>query len=512
MISRFYIEEYLSFDKLELEFNNGLIVFSGPSGAGKSILMNSILSLFGNGDTKNRLSEISIENINIKDEVYDINNDEFSIKQTTQNKTRYYINNQTISKKQLNIFSKKFFKHLHLKDTSDFDSLNILNFIDFLSIQNDTQYKSILQDYKELFTNLIEFQKQLDILIKQEEELEDLKELARIKINKIESIDPKEGEYEELKELKELITKKDKLDELLKVVQPFLDNSHKISQALDIINVDSINFTESINEINNSFESFYDKVASFDDENIENTISRIENLSNLIKEHGTITNALEYKEQKKKELESYENITFEKEILIKNISKLESSIQNKANQLTKYRKDSLQILQQDINKLLKYLYLENLTIKLEDKPIDINGKDHIIFRLNNIELTKISSGEFNRLRLALLTSRSIYEIDNNGILFLDEIDANLSGKESQSIAKVLQILSRQYQIFAISHQPQLSSIANQHFLVYKENNISKVKLLDNENRILELARMISGKDITNEAIKFAKQLLNKGDK
>jgi DNA repair protein RecN (Recombination protein N) len=90
---------------------------------------------------------------------------------------------------------------------------------------------------------------------------------------------------------------------------------------------------------------------------------------------------------------------------------------------------------------------------------------------------------------------------------LDEIDANLSGKESQSIAQVLSQLSKSYQIFAISHQPQLSATANEHFLIQKHNNISTVKLLNKDERISEISRMISGENITKEAIIFAKELL-----
>ncbi len=83
----------------------------------------------------------------------------------------------------------------------------------------------------------------------------------------------------------------------------------------------------------------------------------------------------------------------------------------------------------------------------------------LFLKLNAVNLQTISSGEFNRLRLALLTSMSEVDIVNNGILFLDEIDANLSGKESSAIAKVLMELSKSYQIFAISHQPQLTASA-----------------------------------------------------
>ena len=93
MISRFYLKDYLSFKQLDCEFENGLIIFSGPSGAGKSILMNSILSLFGNGISKAKLSEVTIENSNITSENFSIEkNEEFVIKQTTSSKTRYLLN------------------------------------------------------------------------------------------------------------------------------------------------------------------------------------------------------------------------------------------------------------------------------------------------------------------------------------------------------------------------------------------------------------------------------------
>ncbi|MDD2641219.1 MAG: DNA recombination protein RecN, partial [Arcobacteraceae bacterium] len=124
-----------------------------------------------------------------------------------------------------------------------------------------------------------------------------------------------------------------------------------------------------------------------------------------------------------------------------------------------------------------------------------------------LKLQTISSGEFNRLRLALLTAMSEVDIVNNGILFLDEIDANLSGKESSAIAKVLTELSKSYQIFAISHQAQLTASATGHFLVDKHNGKSHVRKLNEDERMNEIARMISGENITQEAKDFAQNLL-----
>ena len=94
---------------------------------------------------------------------------------------------------------------------------------------------------------------------------------------------------------------------------------------------------------------------------------------------------------------------------------------------------------------------------------------------------------------------------------LDEIDANLSGEESMSVARVLRHLSSRYQIFVISHQPQLTSMGDQHFLIYKDDE-SRVMELDNAGRIDEIARIISGDGVSEEARGFAKELFERVQK
>ena len=508
LINRFYLEDYLSFKKVDLNFEKGLIVFTGPSGAGKSILFNSILALFAASEAKALLSEIVIEELQIEDENFGIEkDDDIIIKQTTSNKTRYLLNNQTVSKKNLKEFSSSFAKHLHLKDTSDFDSEKIIEFLNFLCSLKDKGYENIYNEFKDKYSEYKQVKKKLEKIMQDEKELEDLKEFAKFEIEKIAKINPKVDEYEELKQIKADLSKKDKIKEILDDATPFLSNTHKISSALSMLEVESEFFDDAINEVNNIFERFYDKISSMDDMNVEEVLDRIEELSSLNKRFGGIQEALDYKAAKEKELEGYENISFEKAILEKNEKKLSQELKELSSKISAHRKTYLEVFEEKINEYLKYLYLENLTISIDEKPLDETGCDLINFKLNNIELSKVSSGEFNRLRLALLTARSFYEINTNGILFLDEIDANLSGKESQSIAKVLSELSKSYQIFAISHQPQLSATAKQHFMVTKENNTSSVKLLDKEERINEIARMISGENIAEEAIEFAKKLL-----
>jgi DNA repair protein RecN (Recombination protein N) len=508
LISRFYLENYLSFEKIDLEFKKGLVVFTGPSGAGKSVLMSSILALFGSTDTNASLSEVLLEDLNVEDENYCIEkDDDIVIKQATSTKTRYLLNNQTISKKNLKQFTSGFAKHLHLKNTTDFDSKKIIEFLDFLTIQKDKNFENIIVEFKSKYKEYKELKTKLEKILEDEKELDYLIEFTKHEIDKIAKIDPKLDEYEELKELKVNLSKKDKFDAILQEIQPMLNETHKISNALQFLDIDCAFFDEAIAEVNNHIEKFYDSLDSNEDIDIESVLTRIEELSSLNKKYGGIQEALDYKTQKEKELEGYENISFEKAILEKNVEKISKEIEALAKDISGFRKSNIVYLKEKIDEYLKYLYLDNLSIKIQNQFLDETGIDEVEFYLNDTELSKISSGEFNRLRLALLTARSFYEIDTNGILFLDEIDANLSGKESESIAKVLEQLSKSYQIFAISHQPQLSATAHQHFMVKKTDNISHVTLLNKEQRVDEIARMISGENITNEAIEFAKKLL-----
>ena len=508
MISRIYLKDFLSFKELDLELSKGLVVFTGPSGAGKSVLMQSILSLFAIEEARASLGEVSLLGLNIQDEAFDLEKgDDIVIKEIKKDKVRYFLNNQTISKKNLNSFSKKLIKHLHLKDTSDFDSPKLITFLDSLCLKKSLEFKEIKTSYEELFFKLQETKTSLEKIKEDEAKLEDLKEFAKFEIEKISSINPEVGEYEELNEIKKRLSKKERIQEAIEKATPLFSHTSSVNQALELLDEDSSFFDEAMNDLNNIFEKFNDSLMDLEELDIENVLDRIEKLSGLQKRFGSIKEALEYKKQKEIELESYENISFEKALLEKNLLKYTEKIEKLASKLTNYRKEAVIILEEKINHYLKYLYLSNAKIKLFKKQLDKSGVDKVEFELNGVNLDTISSGEFNRLRLALLTSISEFDIVENGILFLDEIDANLSGKESSAIATVLNKLSDSYQIFAISHQPQLTSTADIHFLVDKKNGVSSVTKLDDNSRIDEIARMISGEDITEDAYSFAKNLL-----
>lgn len=509
MINRIYLKEFLSFKEVDLELDKGLVVFTGPSGAGKSVLMQSILSLFAITECRASLGEATLSGLDIEDEAFDIQKgDEITIKEIKKDKVRYFLNAQTISKKNLNNFSKSLVKHLHLKDTSDFESSKLIEFLDTLCGKEKEEFKVLKSSFNENIDNLFSMQKELGKIKEDETKLEDLKEFAKFEIEKIASVNPQIGEYEELNEVKKRLSKKEKIEEAISSANQIFNYSSSVNSALELLDEDSAFFDEAINELNNIFEKFNDSLSELEELDIENVLDRIEKLSSLQKRFGSIGEALEYKVQKEKELESYENISFEKALLEKNIKKLLEEVEEQASKISSFREEYSKVLEERINHYLSYLYLSNAKIVLEKKKLDKSGIDEVVFELNGVNLDTISSGEFNRLRLALLTSISEFDIIGNGILFLDEIDANLSGKESSAIAKVLSKLSQSYQIFAISHQPQLTSTADIHFLVDKKEGQSTVKKLDENSRVDEIARMISGEDITDDAYTFAKNLLN----
>jgi DNA repair protein RecN (Recombination protein N) len=508
VISRIYLKDCLSFDEVDLEFENGLNIFTGPSGAGKSILMQAILSLFSLSDVKANLGEVLLSESKLSDELFDINEyDDIVIKTIKKDKVRFFINNQSISKKNLNSFSSRLIKHLNLKDTSDFESVKLINFLDRLTIIKNSDFKDTKEKFDSLYSQLQITKKELQKISEDESKLEDLKAFAKFEIEKIELINPSIDEYEELNILKKRMTKKEKIEEAIKKASGILEFNNSVSSVLELLEEDSTFFDEAMNELNNIFEKFNDSLSELEDLDIENLLDRIEKLSSLQKRFGSISQALEYKEQKKSELESYENISFEKSKLEKRYEQLLLELDILSKEISSFRKESALILEEKINIYLESLYLSNAKIIIKNKQLDINGIDEVFFELNSVDLSTISSGEYNRLRLALLTSMSEFDIVDNGVLFLDEIDANLSGKESDAISKVLVKLSSSYQIFAISHQPQLTSSAHQHYFVDKQNLISSVKLLSKDERVNEIARMISGEKVTTQAIQFAKDLL-----
>ena len=507
MIERFYLKDFLSFKEVELELACGLIVFSGPSGSGKSILMNSILSSLGASSCEASLCESSVSWELDGDEI-GIENDDINVfKHIKKEKSRYFINNQTVSRKSMSKLGSKYLRHLSLKDFSDFENENLLSILDERIQNRSNDIYSIKSKYKDAFVEFKELQQELQKIEEEERKIVELKEFASFEIKKIEDINPTPSEDEELLRIKKELSKKEKVLESIEEANAIFEHEFKVSSALESLDISSSFFDDAINELRAILDTAQDRFSALDDVDIEEVLNRIEELSGLKRRYGSIEEALEYKEKKKLELQKYENIEITKNDLQKRVEKLDKTIKELASKISQLRHVELSLFRDDLNKYLKALYLKGAELEILEVELDYFGKDLLKIKLNSIELQKVSTGEFNRLRLAILALKSEFMNQNGGVLMLDEIDANLSGEESMSVAKVLKQLSKHFQIYVISHQPQLTSMGDQHFLVYKDGDESKTKELDENGKIDEIARIISGDSVSSEAKRFAKELL-----
>ncbi|EMG8705108.1 DNA recombination protein RecN [Campylobacter upsaliensis] len=504
MISRILMKENLGFKEANLKLSEGLTVFSGLSGAGKSVLFKGILAAFGFGESEAKFVELELDD-KLDLESFGIESESENVfKMLKEKSTKYFINNQSIAKKSLQSLSKSFIKYLSVKDNNEFSNEKFLTLLDALESAKNPKFNETKEKFEQIFKEYNENSLKLNRVLEEERRIEELKELAQTHIEKISKINPKSGEYEELLKLKKRLSKRDKIEEAWNKVGGIFEYEKAVLDALNLSEVDAIFFNECFNELRIIAENQKMEELDFD---IEALLDRISDLSYLIKRYESIEGALETLELKKKELEHYENLSFEKKELELLNRDLKEKLEKKAHILSEARVRNLGVLEDFLNDYLAKLYMKNLKLDcVQNDEINLFGKDEIKLSVSETKLKNLSSGELNRLRLAFIATECKILNSGRGIIFLDEIDANLSGKEAMSIAKVLDELSRFYQIFAISHLPQLSSKAHNHFLVEKNGKQSYVKKLEKEERIKELARMVSGEQISDEALQFARTL------
>ncbi|EAI0016636.1 DNA recombination protein RecN, partial [Campylobacter upsaliensis] len=494
MISRILMKENLGFKEANLKLSEGLTVFSGLSGAGKSVLFKGILAAFGFGESEAKFVELELDD-ELDLESFGIESESENVfKMLKEKSTKYFINNQSIAKKSLQSLSKSFIKYLSVKDNNEFSNEKFLTLLDALEGAKNPKFNETKEKFEQIFKEYNENSLKLNRVLEEERRIEELKELAQTHIEKISKINPKSGEYEELLKLKKRLSKRDKIEEAWNKVGGIFEYEKAVLDALNLSEVDANFFSECFNELRIIAENQKMEELDFD---IEALLDRISDLSYLIKRYESIEGALETLELKKKELEHYENLSFEKKELELLNRDLKEKLEKKAHILSEARVRNLGVLEDFLNDYLAKLYMKNLKLDcVQNDEINLFGKDEIKLSVSETKLKNLSSGELNRLRLAFIATECKILNSGRGIIFLDEIDANLSGKEAMSIAKVLDELSRFYQIFAISHLPQLSSKAHNHFLVEKNGKQSYVKKLEKEERIKELARMVSGEQIS----------------
>jgi DNA repair protein RecN len=506
MIDRILVKNNLSFKDVELSFKPGLSVFTGVSGAGKSVLMGAIMAVFGLKDSEARLIEADV-NFKFNMSEFGIENEDINVFKFLKDKSaRYFINSQSLPKKSLISIAKEHIKYLSAKETNEFSNERFLILLDRLVTKKDADFVEILSTFRDKFNDFMQISKELKEINEDEKKIEELKEFASFEIEKISSINPKIGEFEELMQIKKRLSKRDKIEEAWNRAEQIFNFERAVVDALEIIDTDSSFFEEAMNELRVARESV--NLDELDEVDIESVLDRIEAINSIVRRYGSVEDALQTLQIRKSELVRYENISFEKKELEIKFNRYKAEVDELATKISCARKNVLSELEKLINSYLKELYMGDIRLEILASELNEFGFDLVNLSLNETILKNLSSGELNRLRLAFIASEAKIIGGGSGVIILDEIDANLSGKEAMSIANVLISLAEFYQIFAISHQPQLSSKANSHFLVEKIGEISSVRELEKEERIGELARMISGEIVSIEAINFAKQLLS----
>ena len=506
MVNRVFLKNLISFNEVELELEKGLIVLSGPSGAGKSLFMNSILSTFGYGTAEASLCEVLVTKPSkLESDVFDFE-EEITLKTLKKEKVRYSIDGQNISKKVLNGLFSPFVQFLSVRDKSGFESSDLLNLIDNDLLVKDKAFKKLLKEYQKRYVNYKEKLNQLKKIKEDESKLLELIEFTEFEIEKIESVKPLIDEDIALLKVKHQLSRIDKVNDALEGANGIFSFEESVSEVYRLLDKDDSVFSEMMNQLRADFEdieSLSDELAEVD---IEAVLDRLEKISSLKNRYGSIGEALEYADIKKKELSGYQNIEQDKSMLESFLNMEFSELSVLSGQISISRKKKALSLEKEIKKYLLELKLPALQFVFSSKGLEFTGEDQVEVNLNGSTASTLSGGEFNRVRLALMVV-ALSGVKGGGVLILDEIDANVSGDESIAIANMISKLSSVYQIFAISHQAHLAAKANQHLLVSKNKNVSHVTLLDKKGQVSEIARIIGGEKPNNEAISFAEKLL-----
>lgn len=509
LIKKIIIKDSPAFKEATLEPSPFFNVFSGASGAGKSVLMESILALFGLRECNAQTLEATLELYGIAEEFQGlIDEGEVVLTLTKKDKIRYFLNAQNIPKKKITEIFAPFLQHLGTKSANSLKEENLFFALDSFCAAKDSRHKAILQDYQESFSTYQDAKNNLKKLQEESLKVNELKEFLQFEIQKLEALNPKKGEYEELLLLKKEFSKKEKIAQSLQEIQDFLSQTHKVSNFLNLINHEDDSILNALGDLESLCQQESERLGEIEALNPEEILNRIEALSALKHRYGGIDEAIETLQSKKQELAKYENLDSLLKEAAHTLNQAQKSLESNAKSLLESRNSHLQDFIKSLNSTLKSLKMPPANLSLHEIPLEswsALGSTTLEITLNT-ELKNLSAGEFNRFSLALLLTQST-QAKNQSIIILDEIDANLSGEESQGVAEVLHKLSQNYQIFAISHQSHMPSLAHSHFLIQKQPQGSQITLLDKQGRIHEIARMISGNEITQEAIDFATKRL-----
>ena len=547
MLISLEIRNFLLIKQNSVNFTKGFNAFTGETGAGKSIIMDGLkLALGGKNYSNLNLNENKTTSIkavfeidkNIKEKIIELNlsiDDDYLIVERQINhkqKSKIFINGQM---QPLNIIKQLLSDSIEFQENFEqqelFDSKYFLKFIDKLRDINKKDLKKtflIFKNSKVEYQSLIENSKNI------KEELETLKS----KKNKFDALRPKENEYSHLIEKRDYAKNFKKISDLsieLKNSIEFLQKNNDLTsidknliklsefdkQYLDLSNKFSSNYfeiIEIINEIESKFENF-----EFNEVDFDTIDERIHQYQQLSKFFDTPPEELHHIEEKIiNEIDQLQNFDKQKDKLFKIYQKSLKDYLDEAKKVSSLRISHADKVSSEINMMLPNMNIEQGEIlfeflKAEEEMFTQEGYDilKVSFRTNKKSefnsIKKVASGgELSRLLLIIKSISA--KFDKNLTLIFDEVDSGLSGKIADNVSKKIYELSKSNQIIAITHSAQVASKADSHWKIEKkiknDDMQSYISLLDEQSRILEIASLISGSNVTDETKIVAQNLIN----
>lgn len=565
MLKTFHVKDYALIEQIDIEFNKGLNIITGETGAGKSILVDAMGLLLG----ERASSEIVRKNANkaIVEGIFDVSSN-IKVKEFCENNqldffddlilrrevsakgtSRAFIND---SPAQLAVFKELGNLLVDIHGQHEHQSLlRDETHIDYLDEYAGT--RSLLQDYKSSFANLSRLINELNSLLAQEKALKEKKDFYAFQINEIDAVNPAAGEEEEIEAELNILENSEKLMSLTEETYALLyderpsiyDNMAKvISNISELCRIDKnaesiLSDANSVKEMLKEISSYirsYNTRIDLDPEKLENLRERIGSLNMLKKKYGGSLNAvLNYREKIGNEFSAAENFSENISSLYSAIEKQKSECYAKAEQVSALRKKAAAKAEKDIVVILKSLGIEKAVFRINIAESITSGTDHltIIKGNSNIKLNSkgidtveflislnagedlkslsktASGGEISRIMLSLKTI--LATTDKLPLLIFDEIDTGVSGRIAQKIGTALKKLAERHQIISITHLPQIAGFADTHFMVQKNTKegrvFSQIKKLNHNEHVIEIAKLLSGEEVTDASLKSAMELI-----
>lgn len=546
MLNSLEIENFILIKKVSINFNSGFNAFTGETGAGKSIIIEGLKLVLGSKNynnlqiEKNEISKITAvfditEIIKKNLEKLDISfEDDYLIIQREINsdlKSKVFINGKLSSLstvRELLNGTIEFQENFEQQEL--FDDIYFLNFIDkFANVE-----KKELNNY---FVNYLKFKKEYENHIENEGQIKDKLDILKTKFNKIKSLNPKINEYEKLLNQRNLYKNNKKISDLTLEIKNIISNLNDHANLSDLER--SI---QKISDLDDKFKNISDKLSScildlneyindieteiedydFSDINFDEIEAKIYEYQNLSKFFDVDPNLLHnFLDQISDEINNLENFDIEK---IKKEKLYKQSLNlflDESKKISNIRKNETTNLTKKINSELPSLNIEQGEIKFEfnekmEKDFSSNGIDKldVLFRTSKkaqfSSIKKVASGgELSRLLLVIKSIST--QLSKEGIIIFDEVDSGLSGRVAENVARKILELSKNNQVIAITHSAQVASKALKHWKITKNINNesleSKIIELSNEERVNEIASLISGNKITEDAKKVAFNLM-----